>query len=84
MTNRLHDSITTYRIDTIIGTLEFIDNVSTGKTPRFAMMSPVGDEIWVANEDSDTIQLFRINCDGTLSLKENSIKAESPTCILPI
>ena len=84
VTNRLHDSITTYRIDTITGTLEFIDNVSTGKTPRFAMMSPVGDEIWVANEDSDTIQLFSINCDGKLSLKENSIKAESPTCILPI
>lgn len=84
VTNRLHDSITTYRIDTITGTLEFIDNVSTGKTPRFAMMSPVGDEIWVANEDSDIIQLFSINCDGTLSLNENSIKAESPTCILPI
>jgi 6-phosphogluconolactonase (cycloisomerase 2 family) len=82
--NRIHDSITVYAIDPHTGFLKYLSNTaSMGTTPRFMTFSPNGDELIVANEDSDTIQFFRLNAhSGELIFTGNTVHTESPVCIV--
>ena len=82
-TNRIHESIATYRINKETG---FISNIAwnetLGLTPRFATISTDGNALLVANEDSDTIRIFTINPQsGMLTYSGTTIETGSPTCI---
>lgn len=84
VSNRIHDSITTYAIDEFTGYIRYISNISSlGNTPRFMTFNPDGSKLIVANEDSDTIQIFNINANsGELIYSGHTINTESPVCIV--
>lgn len=54
-----------------------------GKIPRFMEISDDGKKLYVANEESDTIQIFAVNeKDGSLEFTNNTINTGSPVCII--
>lgn len=54
-----------------------------GQTPRFGSRVPESDEIVVANEDSDTLQFFKVQEEsGYLTFLDKTVHTESPTCIV--
>jgi len=60
--NRGHDSIALFAIDSHNGTLTIVDHFPTqGKTPRNFEIDPTGKFLFVANQDSNTIAVFRID-----------------------
>lgn len=81
--NRIHESIVTYRINKNTGFLTLLSFTDVlGKTPRFILVHPNQRQLIVANEDSDTIKIFDIDEEyGTLKFSGLSIETESPTCI---
>lgn len=83
-TNRIHESIVTYRINGETGFLTTIAYDSVlGETPRFFTYSPDGQYILIANEDSDTIQLFKPDPQtGLLTFTHITIPTPSPTSIV--
>jgi len=83
VSNRGHDSITTYKIDKNTGHLTLIGTFSTqGKTPRHFQIHPNGDILCAANQDSDTITMFDFNLK-TGELKPNGIvmQVDSPNFV---
>ena len=83
-TNRIHDSIAMYRVNEATGFLSVLGWIPCmGRTPRFCCRVPHVNEIIVANEDSDTLQFYKIDSkSGWLTLMDKSIDTESPTCIV--
>ncbi len=83
VSNRIHESISVFRIDPQTGYLYPLDNLHClGRTPRFMCFSPEGDQLLVANEDSDTIRIFDYDIEnGRLTYADQTIPTESPTCI---
>lgn len=81
--NRIHESIVTYRIDQNTGYMKQLDFYPTlGLTPRFISFNPDYSKFYVANEDSDTIVEFELNEEtGRLSYTGRIIRTESPVCI---
>ncbi|MNC02938.1 6-phosphogluconolactonase [compost metagenome] len=82
--NRGHDSIALFYIDTATGLLKPGDWVkSGGRTPRnFAI---IGGMLLAANQDSGNIVSFRIDNDsGRLIPTGNELEAASPVCIIPL
>ena len=60
--NRGHDSIAVFAIDSAKGTLTPTAYVSTGgKTPRNFAIDPTGEYLLAANQNSDGIVVFRID-----------------------
>lgn len=60
--NRINDSVTVYSVDEQTGYLRYISKTSClGKTPRFMTFDTTGSQLIVANEDSDSIQVFNID-----------------------
>jgi 6-phosphogluconolactonase len=60
--NRGHDSIAMFRIDSRKGTLTSAGHVPTqGRTPRNFAIDPAGAYLLAANQDSGTIVVFRID-----------------------
>ena len=56
------ENIASYRVNTNIGYISLLGwDSGLGITPRFSMISSDGKELFVANEDSDTIQFFDLN-----------------------
>lgn len=82
-TNRIHDSITAYRVNKETGYISILSwTPSLGKTPRFFRFSLDGSKLLVANEDSDTIRVFYVSPEnGSLTFMDETIKTGSPTCI---
>ena len=81
--NRGHDSIAIYKIDSKNGTLTTVDRVLTqGKTPRNSKIDPTGPYLLAANQDSGSIVVFRRNGDdGRLTPTGQSVAVGSPVCI---
>ncbi len=78
--NRGHDSLCCYSIDSA-GNLKLIQRISCeGRTPRNFCIDPTGNYLLVGNQDSDTIIIFTILANGKLV---NPTKAPfpSPVCI---
>jgi 6-phosphogluconolactonase len=66
--NRGHDSIVVFSADQSTGALTLVEHEpSGGDTPRDFEMDPAGDVLIVANQNSDSLVVFRIADDGTLS-----------------
>jgi 6-phosphogluconolactonase len=60
--NRGHDSIAVFAIDSKKGTLTPVEHVPTqGKTPRNFAIDPTGAYLFAANQDSHSIVLFRVD-----------------------
>jgi 6-phosphogluconolactonase len=81
--NRGHDSITIYKIDSRKGTLTTVDRVLTqGKTPRGFKIDPTGRYLFAANQDSGSIVVFRRNAaTGRLTPTGQTVNVGSPVCI---
>lgn len=83
-TNRIHESVAIYRVNKETGFLTNIGFTSVlGKTPRFFTFMPDDKQLLVANEDSDTLQLFDVDAEhGHLTFAGITVATASPTCVV--
>ncbi|MGA6988341.1 MAG: lactonase family protein [Terriglobales bacterium] len=81
--NRGHDSIAVFSIDSRSGALTLVDHYPTqGKTPRNFEIDPSGKLLFVANQGSDNIVVFRIDSDnGRLTPTGQTLNVPSPVCL---
>lgn len=84
VSNRKHDSITSFSIHPETGKLKFCDCVKTGGgQPRFITVEKGEKIILAANETTDTITEFRLDPEtGKLSATGKMIETESPVCVI--
>ncbi|WP_431289089.1 lactonase family protein [Roseateles chitinivorans] len=84
VSNRGHDSLSVFRIESDTGRLSLIQSVSAeGVKPRFFTIAPNGRTAFVLNEDSDSIVPFAVNPErGTLSRTGSAITCGSPVCMV--
>jgi len=77
------DSISTFSIDPVKGTLELKDEYPTmGKTPRNFAIDPTGKFLLAANQGSNNIVIFRIDsATGALSPTGEVMEVPAPVCI---
>ncbi len=82
--NRGHDSIAMFAIDSTSGLLTAIGWEPTqGKTPRFFGLDPAGAHLYAANQNSDSVVIFGINqATGKLTTTGETVKDASPTTIV--
>ena len=77
-TNRGHDSIVIYRLDTA-GMPSYIANESTrGAWPRAFMIDPGGDHLIVGNRHSDNAAVFSIDAKSGLLTFRSSLALSAP------
>lgn len=83
--NRGHDSLVQYEIDTDTGMLRAVNWVSSGgKTPRNFNILP-GGFLVSANQDSGLIASFKIDKDtGRLEATGHTLEVPRPVCICPV
>lgn len=81
--NRGHDSLVIYRVDTETGTLTIVGHESTrGGHPRNFMMDQLGEFVFVANRDDDHVVLFSRNEEtGELSFTGEEINVPMAVCV---
>jgi 6-phosphogluconolactonase len=81
--NRGHDSIAIFAIDSQKGTLTKIDDVPTqGKIPRSFEIDPSGNFLLAENSKSDNIVVFRIDQKtGRLAPTGQRLEVGSPVCV---
>jgi 6-phosphogluconolactonase len=81
--NRGHDTIAVFSIDSKTGTLTLADHFSTqGKTPRNFEIDPSGKFLFVANQDTNNIAVFQIDSNtGRLTVTKRTIQVPSPVCL---
>ncbi len=81
--NRGHDSIAVFSIDSHTGALTLVDHFPTqGKTPRDFEIDPTGKLLFVANQDTNNIVVFRIDPnDGRLTFAGQTLHVPSPVCL---
>ena len=84
VSNRGHDSIAIFAIDSATGKLQARGHVSSGgKTPRNFAIHPAGKWLYAGNQDSDTIVQFEIDADtGGLQPTGQVTQVGAPVCIL--
>lgn len=80
--NRGHDSIAVFSVDSK-GHLERIQNESTqGKVPRNFVVDPSGKFLLAANQNSDNITVFKIDSKtGKLAYTGVNVTASKPVCL---
>jgi 6-phosphogluconolactonase len=81
--NRGHNSVVLFNIDSSKGTLTYVEEQGTGgSTPRHFGIEPAARYLAVGNQNSDTILVARIDA-GNGRLKPSGIfaQAPSPVCI---
>jgi len=81
--NRGHDSIVVYAIDSKTGVLQQMADVPTGgKEPRHFVIDPTGNFLFAENQLSDTIVEFRIDgMSGKLTPTGETLSVPAPVCI---
>lgn len=81
--NRGHDSISIFAIDSSTGRLEHAGWVpSGGQTPRHFCIDPKGEYLLTANQDSNNIVVFRIDHQsGKLEPTGHEVSIPTPVCI---
>lgn len=81
--NRGHDSIVVYKIDTKNGKLEFVEHTLTGgKTPRNFAIAPNGKFLLAANQNSDSVVVFLIDeTNGKLTATGKTAQVPMPVCL---
>lgn len=82
VSNRGHDSIAAYNIDQESGQLTLIEIEKTqGKEPRNFFIMPDGKWLIAENQNSDTVVVFSISPDGSLSPANSKIAVGKPVCL---
>ncbi|HEX8505340.1 MAG TPA: lactonase family protein [Hymenobacter sp.] len=78
--NRGHNSIAVFAIDTSNGTLAPVQHMSTGgKTPRNFALDPSGRLLLVANQNSNNVVSFRVDLQtGLLAPTGQSVEVPTP------
>jgi 6-phosphogluconolactonase len=81
--NRGHDSIAIFAVDSATGKLAAIGCESTqGKTPRNFGIDPTGAYLLAANQDTDNVVVLRIDAaTGKLEPTGESIRVPMPVCV---
>jgi 6-phosphogluconolactonase len=81
--NRGHDSIAVFAVDSKKGTLQAIEQVSTqGKVPRNFGIDPTGSYLIAANQNSDNLVVFRIDRKtGKLTPTGQTVEVGAPVCV---
>jgi len=81
--NRGHNTIAAFAIDSDTGKLTYLENESTqGKTPRNFFIDPTGAFLLAENQDSDSIVVFGIDAKtGKLEATGEKLEVPSPVCI---
>jgi 6-phosphogluconolactonase len=81
--NRGHDSIAVFAIDSNKGTLTLVEYVPTkGQSPRHFAIDPTGTFVFAENEKSDNIVLFRIDArTGRLKATGKVLEIAQPVCM---
>ena len=81
--NRGHNSIATFSLDSATGTPTFVEAVSTGgKTPRNFEIAPGGDYVFAANQASNNVVIFKVDkTTGHLAPTGQVLETPSPVCI---
>ncbi|KAF1330766.1 hypothetical protein FI667_g4811, partial [Globisporangium splendens] len=79
--NRGHNSIAIFKVKSQKdGKLEWVGSESTrGELPRSFLLYK--NFLVVANQNTDNIEVFRRNADGTLTHTGNSAKSNTPVCL---
>lgn len=81
--NRGHDSIAVFAVDTASGQLKPVEHESTqGKTPRNFGIDPTGQFLLACNQGSNSIVGFRIDQQtGELTPTGQKLDVPSPVCV---
>jgi 6-phosphogluconolactonase len=81
--NRGHDSIAIFQIDSMEGTLSFVEHETADiKTPRNFNIDPTGKFCLVANQGRDSVIVFRIDQEtGAFEPTAYKISVASPVCV---
>jgi 6-phosphogluconolactonase len=81
--NRGHDTIAVFNIDSKTGALTLADHFPTqGKTPRNFEIDPTGKLLFVANQDTNNIAVFQIDSNsGRLTPTKQIVQVPSPVCV---
>ena len=81
--NRGHDSIAVFAIDSTWGMLSLVELTPTGgKTPRSFSLDPSGAFMFVTNQDSDNIVIFRVDPkSGRLTPAGRTLEVPTPVCV---
>ena len=81
--NRGHDSIAAFAIEST-GRLRLVGHFpAQGKTPRHFAFDPGGSRLWVANQDSSNIVGFTIDpVSGKLTETSQIKNVTSPVCLV--
>lgn len=82
VSNRGHDSITTFGIDRPEDPPTLLEHVpSGGRTPRHFAIHPTGRSLLVANQDSDTLVSFALD-DGAIPRRAETVaRLSQPVCV---
>lgn len=80
--NRGHNSLAIFSIGTD-GKIRLLGQQDTmGKTPRNFLVDPKGEYVFVANQDTDTITVFKRDAKtGLLTYTGNSVGVPAPVCL---
>jgi 6-phosphogluconolactonase len=83
--NRGHESVVIYDIDSKTGNLTVVDFAEThGKHPRNFNLDNTGALVFVANRDNNNIVIFKRNkTDGKLTYTGKEISIPTPVCVKP-
>ncbi len=83
VSNRGHDSIAGYEIESGSGNLTSLGNTPTGgHTPRNFGIDPTGQYLLAANQGTDNVVVFKIDAEtGKLTPTGQEIKVGSPVCV---
>lgn len=82
--NRGHDSIVTFRIDSETGKLTLVGHTpSGGRSPRNIALDPSGRYLLAAHQNSDNVVAFRIDQEtGMPKATGSELKVGSPVCVV--
>ncbi len=82
--NRGENLIAVFAIDAAKGTVTQVQSVALeGKTPRNFALDPTGQWLWDANQESDSIVIYRVDPKtGKLTPSGKKLNIPSPACVL--
>jgi len=80
--NRGHNSVVQFTIDAAKGTLTWVEEQSTQKTPRHFGIHPSGVHMAIVNQDADTVVAARLDpTSGRVYPSQIYEPVPSPTCV---
>lgn len=83
--NRGHDSLVQFSVDGTTGRLSDARwQVTLGQGPRFAVVSPTGRSLFVANELSDSVVAYGLDKTGLTTGPFATVESGSPVSIVLI